>query len=85
MKKIDLYSTQTYGFCHPAKRLLRDKYISYLEIDMSSDPMRGGEMNRKAYGMRTVPQIYVNSVHLGGFSELYAMQQFGKLEKLLKD
>ena len=52
---------------------------------MSPDPMRGGEMNRKAYGMRTVPQSYVNNVHLGGFAELYAMQQLGKLEKLLKD
>ena len=52
---------------------------------MSSDPMLGGEMKRKENGMRTVPQIYVNNAYLGGFSELYAMQQFGKLEKLLKD
>ena len=52
---------------------------------MSSDPMLGGEMKRKANNMRTIPQIYVNNTHLGGFAELYAMQQFGKLEKLLKD
>ena len=51
---------------------------------MSSDPMRGGEMKRKADGTRTVPQIYVNNAYLGGFAELCAMQQFGKLEKLLK-
>ncbi|MFL2774920.1 MAG: glutaredoxin [Paracoccaceae bacterium] len=60
--------------------------ISYLKIDMSSDPMLGGEMKRKANNMRTIPQIYVNNAHLGGFVEIfYAMQQFGKLEKLLKD
>ena len=60
--------------------------ISYLKIDMSSDPMLGGEMKRKANNMRTIPQIYVNNAHLGGFAEIfYAMQQFGKLEKLLKD
>ena len=59
--------------------------MSYLKIDMSSDPMLGGEMKRKANNMRTIPQIYVNYAHLGGFTELYAMQQFGKLEKLLKD
>ena len=60
--------------------------ISYLKIDMSSDPMLGGEMKRKADNMRTIPQIYVNNAHLGGFAEIfYAMQQFGKLEKLLKD
>lgn len=60
--------------------------ISYLKIDMSSDPMLGGEMKRKANNMRTIPQIYINNAHLGGFAEIfYAMQQFGKLEKLLKD
>mgnify|MGYP001394007868 FL=1 len=60
--------------------------ISYLKIDMSSDPMLGGEMKRKTNNMRTIPQIYVNNAHLGGFVEIfYAMQQFGKLEKLLKD
>ena len=60
--------------------------ISYLKIDMSSDPMLGGEMKRKANNMRIIPQIYVNNAHLGGFVEIfYAMQQFGKLEKLLKD
>ena len=63
----------------------KDKDISYLAIDMSSDPVLGGKMKRKANGMRTVPQIYVNNAHLGGFAELHAMHQSGKLEKLLKD
>ena len=85
MKKIDLYSIQTHGFCDSAKRLLRDEDISNFEIDRSSDPMRRSEMKREENGMRTLPQIYVNNAHLGGFTELYAMQQFGKLEKVLKD
>ena len=59
--------------------------ISYLKIDMSSDPMLRSEMKREENGMRTLSQIYVNAAHLGSFAELYAMQQFGKLEKLLKD
>ena len=67
------------------KKTATDKDISYLAIDMSSDPVRGGKMKRKANGMRTVPQIYVNNAHLGGFAELHAMHQSGKLEKLLKD
>ena len=67
------------------KKTATDKDISYLAIDMSSDPVLGGKMKRKANGMRTVPQIYVNNAHLGGFAELHAMQQSGKLEKLLKD
>ena len=85
MKKIDLYSTQTCGFCHAAKRLLSDMGICYFKIDISYDPKLRGEMMRKANGMRTVPQIFVNNERLGGFSELYAMKQSGKLEKLLKD
>ena len=67
------------------KKTATDKDISYLAIDMSSGPVLGGKMKRKANGMRTVPQIYVNNPHLGGFAELHAMHQSGKLEKLLKD
>ena len=67
------------------KKTATDNDISYLVIDMSSDPVLGGKMKRKANGMRTVPQIYVNNAHLGGFAELHAMHQSGKLEKLLKD
>ena len=52
---------------------------------MSSDPMLRSEMKGEANVMRTLPQIYVNNAHLGGFAELYAMQQFDKLENVLKD
>ena len=62
------------------KKTATDKDISYLAIDMSSGPVLGGKMKRKANGMRTVPQIYVNSAHLGGFAELHAIHQSGKLE-----
>ena len=62
-----------------------DKDISYLASDLSSDPVLGGKMKRKANGMRTVPQIYVNNAHLGSFAELHAMHQSGKPEKLLQD
>lgn len=85
MKKIELYSTQTCGFCRAAKSLLDDKGISYKEIDISSDPELRGKMVTKANGRRTVPQIFINDVHLGGFSDLYALQQSGTLDKLLRD
>ena len=85
MKKIKLYSTQTCGFCRAAKSLLDDKGISYKEIDISSDPELRGKMMTKANGRRTVPQIFINDAHLGGFSDLYALQQSGTLDKLLRD
>ena len=80
MKKIDLYSTQTHGLCYTAKRLLRDKGVSYLEIYMSFDPMLGVEIKRKANGTRTIPKICINNAHLGAFADLYAIQQFGNFE-----
>ena len=67
------------------KKTATDKDISYLSIDMPSNPVLGGKMKRKSKGMRTVPQVFVNNAHLGSFAELHAMHQSGKLEKLLKD
>ena len=67
------------------KKTATDKDISYLAIDMSSDPVIRGKIKRKAKVMRTAPQIYVKYAPLGSFAELYGMQQSGKLEKLLKD
>ena len=85
MNKITIYLTQTCGFCHAAKKFLEEKGISYKEIDISSDLEVRGEMMRKSNGRRTVPQIFLNNKHVGGFSELYTLHQAGKLEKLLKD
>ena len=85
MKKITLYSTRTCGFCRAAKSLLDDKGVSYKEIDISSDPELRGQMMTKANGNRTVPQIFINDEHLGGFSDLYSLQQSGTLDKLLGD
>ena len=67
------------------KKTATDKDMSYIAIDMSSDPVLGGKMKRKAKVMRSVPQIYVKYPHLGGYSELYGTQKSGKLEKLLKN
>ena len=85
MNKITIYLTQTCGFCHAAKRLLEKSGIPYYEIDISSDLKGREEMMKKSNGMRTVPQIFLNNKHVGGFSELYTLQQSGELEKLLKD
>ena len=67
------------------KKTATDKDISYLASDLSSDPVLGGKMKRKEKVMRSVPQIYVKYAHLGGFADLYGMQQSSKLEKLLRD
>ena len=85
MNKITIYLTQTCGISHASKRLLEKRGVSYEEIDISSDLEGRVEMMRESNGMRTVPQIFLNNKHVGGFSELYTLQQTGELEKLLKD
>ena len=65
--------------------MLDDKGVSYKEIDISFDPELRGQMMTKANGSRTVPQIFINDTHLGGFFDLYSLQQSGTLDKLLGD
>ena len=71
------------GFCHAAKRLLKDKGINFAEINVWSDPSRKPEMIQRANGGRTVPQIFVGGKHIGGCDDLYALERAGKLDALL--
>lgn len=71
------------GFCHAAKRLLKDKGVNFAEINVWSDPSRKPEMIQRANGGRTVPQIFVGGKHIGGCDDLYALERAGKLDALL--
>ena len=83
MKPVEIYTTPFCGFCHAAKRLLTQKGVSYSEIDLSKEPGRRGEMMTRANGGRTVPQIFIGEDHIGGCDELYALQNAGRLDKML--
>ena len=83
MKTVEIYTTPFCGFCKAAKRLLERKGVSYSEIDVSVAPARRQEMTQRAKGRRTVPQIFVGQQHVGGFDDLYALEQSGKLGPLL--
>lgn len=65
-----------------AKRLLDKKGVSYNEINVESSPGIREELIRKTK-RRTVPQIYIGDLHVGGFDELYALEQLKKLDPLL--
>jgi glutaredoxin 3 len=65
-----------------AKRLLDKKGVSYTEINLDGEPELREEMMRKT-NRRTVPQIYIGDFHVGGFDELYALEQQKKLDELL--
>ena len=80
--KIDLYSSRWCGFCMRAKMLLDSKGVQYNEIDVDQDsPLRAQMMQRS--GRRTVPQIFIDEVHVGGCDDLYALERSGQLDDLL--
>lgn len=83
MPAIELYTRPTCGFCHAAKRLLREKGVSFTDIDINVEPERRAEMIQRANGGQTVPQIFIGEVHVGGCDELYALENAGKLDALL--
>lgn len=83
MQSVEIYTTQICGFCHAAKRLLTSKEVSFQEIDVGKNPDRRGEMTQRANGGRTVPQIFVGDIHVGGCDDLFALERAGKLDALL--
>ena len=83
MQPVEIYTSPLCGYCHAAKRLLNQKGVSYSEINVLSNPGRKPEMIQRANGGRTVPQIFVGEVHVGGFDDLAALDRAGKLDDLL--
>lgn len=83
MKTVEIYTSPLCGFCHAAKRLLSQKGVDFSEFDVLSNPDRKPEMIQRANGGRTVPQIFVGDVHVGGCDDLYELERSGNLDKLL--
>ncbi len=85
MRPVDTYTTPTCGYCAMAKRLLQRKGVSYREIDVSADPSLRAAMVQRANGRRTVPQIFIGEMHVGGCDDIYALEDAGKLDAVLAD
>lgn len=73
MARVTVYTTQVCPYCVQAKRLLGERSIPYDEIDVSSDAALRDEMIQRAGGKRTVPQIFIDGEHVGGYTELRAL------------
>ena len=83
MSKIQIYTTPICPYCIRAKSLLKKKGAKYEEIDVFMDHEARAEMEKKAHGRRTVPQIFIGEKHVGGCDDLYALEHEGKLDPLL--
>jgi glutaredoxin 3 len=84
MPAVEIYTTPICPYCLAAKRLLQRKGVTYTEIDVSRDPGLRSAMTARAGGRRTVPQIFVGNVHVGGSDDLHALDHEGKLDRLLQ-
>jgi glutaredoxin 3 len=84
MQPVEIYSSPLCGFCHAAKRLLKQKGINFSEINVLAQPKRKAEMMQRANGRHTVPQIFIGETHVGGCDELYALERAGKLDPMLQ-
>ena len=72
------------NFCDAAKRLFVRNNLKYEEIDISSTAGLREEMIKKSNGRRTIPQIFFDEYHVGGYQELRALEKENKLKDLLK-
>lgn len=83
MPKIEMYSSAVCPYCVAAKNLLKSKGLEWQEIRIDMDPAQRDAMLQRSSGRRTVPQIFINDHHVGGFDELVAADRSGKLGVLL--
>lgn len=83
MPNIEIYTSPLCGFCHAAKRLLSEKGQSFTEYDVARDPAKRTEMLGRAKGRHTVPQIFIDGMHVGGYDDMAALDRSGKLDPLL--
>ncbi len=84
MKQITMYSGPSCNFCDAAKRLLSRNNLEYKEIDISTESGLIDEMIKKANGKRTIPQIFFDDHHVGGYVELRELEKKGELINSLK-
>ena len=84
MKTITIYTSPLCGFCDAAKKLLARNNAEYKEISVATVDGAMDEMITKANGKRTVPQIFFDDQHIGGYDDVRALEKENKLQELLK-
>ena len=80
--KIIIYSGRFCGYCTAAERIFQSKDADYELIKVDDDPVQFEHM-MEISGRRTIPQIFIDDYHVGGFDDLFALNQSGKLDELL--
>jgi glutaredoxin 3 len=81
--RVIVYSQPFCGYCSAAKRLLTGKGAAFTEVDVMFEAGRRDEMIERSGGRRTVPQIFIDGRHVGGYDDLTALDKAGELDRLL--
>ena len=81
--RILIYTSNNCAFCNSAKELLINKKLKFEEINISENVVLKDEMGKKTNGLMTVPQIFINSKHIGGFEELNKLEVSKKLDRVI--
>ncbi|MDC7784540.1 glutaredoxin 3 [Rhodoplanes sp. TEM] len=84
MPGVEIYTTPFCPYCTSAKQLLRQKGVDFTEIGVAGLPQKRAEMVARAGGRTTVPQIFIGETHVGGCDDLYALDEAGRLDPLLR-
>jgi glutaredoxin 3 len=82
MAGVLMYTTPWCGYCSAARELLRSKNVDFEEIDVSMDSKLRAEMVEKT-NRTSVPQIFINEQHIGGYSDMAELEQKDELQSLL--
>ncbi|MBE9041575.1 glutaredoxin 3 [Oscillatoriales cyanobacterium LEGE 11467] len=80
---IEVYTWTYCPFCIRAKALLDRKGVEYIEYVIDGDEDARDKMSERANGKRSLPQIFIDDLHVGGCDDLYALEDRGKLDPLL--
>ena len=83
MAKIEIYTKTFCGYCWRARGLLEEKGVAFEEYVIDGGGPKREEMIQRANGRTTVPQIFIDGYHVGGCTELLALERDGKLNDLL--
>lgn len=83
MPKIEIYTGNRCGFCDRAKSLFDSKNLKYIEYNVNDNIEYLNAMLLKSNGQKTIPQIFINDVHIGGYDQLIEMIQTDKFNSIL--
>lgn len=83
MPNVVLYTTAHCPYCVRARALLDKKQISYTDIRIDDEPEKREEMLAKAEGRTSVPQIFIDDFHVGGFDDMAELDVMGELDEKL--